>query len=78
MNKLINDFLEYYKTHSGRVKGALIGLIIAIGILTLGFLKTIFIAICVFLGYYIGKQYEMDKNFWRKILNKIFPPGRFR
>lgn len=78
MNKFLNNLYEYYKGHSGRVKGAFTGLIIAIGVLSIGLLRTIFIALCVTLGYYIGKQFESDKYFWKKILDKFLPPGRFR
>lgn len=78
MNNFLNNLLEYYKQHSGRIKGAAVGLLTALGILYIGLFKSIFIAFCVILGYYIGKHMETDKNFIKKILDKILPTGRFR
>jgi uncharacterized membrane protein len=70
--------LEYYYRHREAINGSIIGLIIALAFLAFGFIKVIFIAICVILGYYIGKKTGEDKYFvskaLRKIKNKIFPP----
>ena len=48
---LINFFNDKTKAKIG----AIIGLVISIFVLTIGFFKTLFIVICIFLGYYIGK-----------------------
>ena len=78
MNKILNAISEFFKSKSGGAKGALIGLVVALLIIFLGLIKTIFIAICVGIGYYIGKCFEADKNFFRKLLDRFLPPGRFR
>jgi len=78
MGKLLENFVEYYKGHKGRVIGALTGLVLSILIIWIGFFQSLFIALCVFVGYYIGKKFESDKNFIRKLLNKLLPPGRYR
>jgi len=78
MNNFFNNLFEYYKGHSGRIKGAAVGILIALGIIYIGLFKSIFIAFCAILGYYIGKQMETDKHFIRKLLEKILPPGKFR
>lgn len=69
---------EYYLTHKAELLGALIGLIIAIVILSIGFFKTIFVVICMFIGYIVGKKLSIDRNFFNKVLDKIFPPGIYR
>ncbi len=78
----MRDFLEsviaYYKLHKGRVIGALIGITVALTVIWFGILGALFIALCAFVGYYIGKKMESDKNFWRKILDRLLPPGRYR
>ncbi len=76
--EIINKIFEFYRSHFGEINGALIGLIIAICVLVVGFFQTLFIAICVFLGYYIGKKISKDKNYIRNLLDRILPPGTYR
>lgn len=78
MRNLLEEFMVYYKAHKGRVNGTLIGLVSALLILHFGVFKSLFIALCAFVGYYIGKKFESDRSFIRKILDKILPPGRYR
>ncbi len=69
---------EYYSKHRGGFNGAVIGFILALFVLFMGFIKTLFIAICVLLGYYIGKRFSEDKNFLKNLLDKVLPPGTYR
>jgi uncharacterized membrane protein len=69
------DFLwELWTLHRGKIIGGILGLIIAIIIITLGFLKAVFVILCTVLGYYIGKSLD-NKEDIRDILDKILPPG---
>lgn len=70
--------LEFYRSHHGGINGALTGLFLSVFILLIGFLKTIFIAVCVGLGYYIGKKVTEDKDYIRNLLDRILPPGTYR
>jgi uncharacterized membrane protein len=74
----MDKIYSFYKSHKGEVNGAIIGLLIAISILIIGLLKFIFIVICMAVGYYIGKVISVDKDYLRKLLDKIFPPGTIR
>ncbi|NLL04519.1 MAG: DUF2273 domain-containing protein [Clostridiaceae bacterium] len=74
LEKLIN----FYKTHFGEINGALFGLLFAICTLVAGFFQTIFIALCVLIGYYIGKKISKDKDYLRNLLDRILPPGTYR
>ena len=78
MKEFLENVIAYYKQHKGRVIGALIGIVVALSVIWFGILGALFIAICAFVGYYIGKKMESDKNFWRKILDRLLPPGRYR
>lgn len=69
---------QFYNSHYGGMNGAFIGLILAIFILVLGFFKTLFIAIFVGIGYYIGKRVCEDKDYIRNLLDRILPPGTYR
>jgi uncharacterized membrane protein len=75
---LFENIKEFYDSHRGGINGAIIGLIIAIAILTLGFFRVLFIAICIGVGYYIGKRLHEDKEYLKNLLDRILPPGTYR
>ena len=78
MKNLFEELSEFYKTHKWRVNGAVLGAVFALLILKFGLIKSIFIALCIFIGYYIGKKFESDKKIFKRILDKLLPPGRYR
>jgi len=67
-NELIN---EIWGKHRGKVVGILVGL--SFGLLTaiVGFWRTLFISICIIIGYFIGKRIDNHENF-RDLLDRIF------
>jgi len=75
---MLRRFLKFYRTHYWGLNGSLIGLFIGLSFIFIGFFQTLFIALCVFIGYYIGKQLEKDKDFLRNLLDRILPPGTYR
>ena len=71
-------FLEFVKTlirNKGKTIGTLLGFIIAILMLTIGFFKTLFIVLCTWLGYYIGKKTDNQENI-KEIIERIIPPRK--
>ncbi|NMB34145.1 MAG: DUF2273 domain-containing protein [Clostridium sp.] len=74
----IKQVVDFYRAHCGEINGAFIGFIIAISILIIGFMQTIFISACILFGYYIGKKLSKDKNYLRNLLDKFLPPGTYR
>lgn len=70
--------LEFYYSHRGGINGALTGFGLALFILIIGFFRTLFIAICVGIGYYIGKRISEEKDYLRNLLDRILPPGTYR
>lgn len=76
MNK--ENFFQFYQSHRGAVNGGLIGLAVAILILLINPFRTLFIALCVGIGYYIGKRLSEDKDFVKNLLDRILPPGTYR
>ncbi len=69
---IIDKLLDYTKHNTGKFMGTVIGLIIAIMMLLLGFFKTIFILLCASLGYVIGSKIdegESLKSLFLKILS---------
>lgn len=52
--------------------GALIGLIVALLLLFLGFWKVLFILLCIGLGYFIGQYFDGDEAF-ENLIQRLFP-----
>lgn len=71
-------FLEFYYSHRGGINGSLIGFAIAVFILKVGFFSTLFIALFVGIGYYVGKKLSADRDYIKKLLDKVLPPGTYR
>lgn len=67
---------KFYKTHKGEIIGAGIGASFAIFVILVGFWKTIFIGLCTFIGYYIGRKYS-NKDELIELLDRILPPGKY-
>ncbi|MGE5449919.1 MAG: DUF2273 domain-containing protein [Methanomassiliicoccales archaeon] len=70
LDKLVLYILQ---EHRGKLLGVLLGLLVAILFVTLGFLKTMFIVLCIVVGFLLGKAIDEQKSFdnWlRKLLDK--------
>ena len=70
--KLYTDAVEYVTANRGKMTGILVGLLFAIGCLTLGFWKTLFVAICVGVGAWIGGRKDAHKQFVG-LLDRVLP-----
>lgn len=69
---------KFFYSHRGELTGALIGGGGAIAILLIGIFNTLFIGVCTAVGYYIGKRLSNDKDYIKKLLDKVLPPGTYR
>lgn len=58
--------------HRGKTIGVLLGLLASVLFVSFGFWRTIFIMICIAVGYFIGKQLDDKKDFdsWLKQMFK--------
>jgi uncharacterized membrane protein len=70
-------FIEFYKAHIYEMNGVVIGLVTSVSILLIGLFRFLFIALCVAIGYYIGKKLAEDKEYLKNILDRILPPGSY-
>lgn len=69
--EIFNDMINWIKANKGKALGGIIGFIIAILVLTIGFFKTLFIIICIVLGIFLGSiDNKVEKI--RGIIKKIF------
>ncbi len=64
---------DIFINHHGKIIGTSIGLLLGIFLLTLGFLKTLVLFLCISIGYYFGKKIDNKESiadFIDKILNQ--------
>lgn len=73
-----DKILQCYFSHRGAINGGLIGLGMAISIIGIGLIRTLFIIFCVAIGYYVGKRLSEDKSYITNLLDRILPPGTYR
>ena len=64
-------FQEILIHHRGKTIGILSGLLFSTLVITLGLLETVFIVVCIYVGYLIGKRLDDYENF-QELLDKIF------
>lgn len=72
--EIFNKMIEYIKFNKGKVFGGIIGFIIAILVLIIGFFKTFFIVVSTWVGYYLGSKLDNRESigeFFKKILLSI-------
>lgn len=63
--------IEYFLQYKGRIFGTLLGFIVGILVITLGWLKAIYFLICVGGGYFVGKRIDGKENLFQQI-KKVF------
>lgn len=64
-----------FTEHRGKAIGIILGLIASLLFISYGFWRTIFIMLCIALGYFIGKKIDdhADIETWfRNLLNKKY------
>lgn len=74
--KFIKELSQIIYLNQKKIVGALIGLIIGVLILTIGFFKTLLLCVTTLVGYYLGARWRLDEDFKDLILRII--PERFK
>ncbi|SFR02647.1 DUF2273 domain-containing protein [Desulfoscipio geothermicus] len=62
---------EWIMMHRGKILGTLVGLAVSLSVIYWGVLKTLFIAVCVGLGYLGGKQLDDRVDIKDKLLRLL-------
>lgn len=65
--ELLKELLTY---HRGKFLGAITGLLFGILVITVGFLQTVFVVICLYVGYVIGKRVD-DNESLREVVDHL-------
>lgn len=68
---ILCKLIEYIKLNKGKTIGGFIGFSIAVLILIIGFFRTIFIVLCIYIGYFIGNKIDRKESI-KELLDKIF------
>ncbi len=68
------SILYWINNNKKRFFGGLIGFILSVLILTIGFFKTLFIVLCTLIGYLLGSK-TYTKRQILEMLERILPPG---
>lgn len=66
---------EVWENHRGKLIGTLIGLFLAMLVIWVGVLWSVFILICMGVGFFIGKRMDDHKEDLAEVLDRILPPG---
>lgn len=75
-NQFKEELSQFIYLNRRQISGALIGLIIGILILTIGFFKTLLICLTTLLGYYLGSRWRFEEDLKDFILRIV--PDRFK
>ena len=75
IKNIFSEIILWISENKGRFIGGLIGFIVSILVLTIGFLKTFFIFFCVIIGCILGSM-SLTKRDIRDLLEKILPSDR--
>ncbi|MBO7397639.1 MAG: DUF2273 domain-containing protein [Clostridia bacterium] len=75
---MLRKIYKFYRKYHYCINGAAVGLLTGILLVTLGIIKTVIILACVYAGYFIGKKLMADKDFIKKLFDRILPPGSYR
>lgn len=62
---------------SSKIIGAILGLLVGIAIIMIGFFKAMFVILCTIMGYVLGKFVDNPESL-RKVLDRILPPGGYK
>ncbi len=75
-NQIKEELSQFIYLNRKKIIGALIGLIIGILFLTVGFFKTLLLCLTTLIGYYLGGRWRFEEDLKDFILRII--PDRFK
>lgn len=71
--EIFAKLMEIFNRNRGKTIGVLIGFLVSIFFLWLGFWRTLFIVVCCSAGYAIGTKVDNREDF-RDLIDRILPP----
>lgn len=65
------NLVEFWGRHRGKIIGVILGLAFGWFAIIYGILKALFVSLCVFVGYLIGRCLDERLN-WRELFSRFF------
>ena len=78
MERFLSKLFEKLRNTKAGVVFAVLFLITGILLCIFGFFKTLFIILMTLVGFFVGSFLFSDTSRFKKFLDRILPPGRFR
>ena len=78
MERFLSKLFEKMKNVKAGAVFAFMFFVVALLLCIFGFWKTIFIIIFSIIGFFVGSFLFTDTSRFKKFLDRILPPGRFR
>ena len=78
MERFLSRLFEKRRNTRAGVIFAVLFLIIGLLLCIFGFFKTLFILLMTAVGFFVGSFLFSDTSKFKKFLDRILPPGRFR
>lgn len=71
-NEFWQDLTHIFTLHKGKVIGGIIGFIVGILVLLIGFWKTLLVLVFTVSGYFIGSRWDLEGDL-KKLLDRLLP-----
>ncbi len=78
MKQLFGPIVQMLKGRDAALVGAGVGFVLALLLVIFGLIKTLFILIMTVGGYILAAKFIGNKEQFHQLLDRIFPPGRYR
>lgn len=78
MKNIFEPIFEFLHGKNAGIVGGVVGFVFGLMWVIFGFWKTMFIIFCAIVGYILGALLVKNSYNFRDLLNRLFPPGRFR
>jgi uncharacterized membrane protein len=66
--------LAWFAKNRGRAVGTIVGFLVGVFLLVLGFWRGLFLAACVWAGWLVGAQLDAHESL-TDLINRLLPPG---
>ncbi|MBP5260851.1 MAG: DUF2273 domain-containing protein [Clostridiales bacterium] len=78
MERFLSKLFEKMQNVKAGAVFAFLFFVVAILLCIFGFFKTLFIVLFSLIGFFVGSFLFTDASRFKKFLDRIIPPGRFR
>jgi uncharacterized membrane protein len=70
------DWRQWLSRHRGKILGSAVGFGVGLAVMAWGVLWTLFIGLCVVVGYLVGRFADGEADAMGEWVERFLPPGR--